>query len=212
MIRRPPRSTLFPYTTLFRSSEADAVLHAWCRGADGAERRPVAGRPDDAAGRGDRQCRQRRDARLPGPRPHLHRQRHPRGCFVTMGAFEILRSRVLIIFANQMDQNLSGRVYDAIFKLAAGNPSRTTSQAMSDINTLKQYLSGNGVFAFLDAPWLPIYIAILFLFHPYYSWFSVFAAICLFILALLNENATKEGLKNSNDSYRREMQIGRAHV
>jgi len=83
--------------------------------------------------------------------------------FVTMGLFEILRSRVLIIFANQMDQNLSGRVYDAIFKLAARNPSKTTSQAMSDINTLKQYLSGNGVFAFLDAPWLPIYIAILFL-------------------------------------------------
>ena len=132
--------------------------------------------------------------------------------FVTMGAFEILRSRVLIIFANQMDQNLSGRVYDAIFKLAAGNPSRTTSQAMSDINTLKQYLSGNGVFAFLDAPWLPIYIAILFLFHPYYGWFSVFAAICLFILALLNENATKEGLKNSNDSYRREMRFVDANL
>src|SRR5260370_26063905 len=26
MIRRPPRSTLFPYTTLFRSPEDDAVL------------------------------------------------------------------------------------------------------------------------------------------------------------------------------------------
>src|SRR3712207_8234537 len=26
MIRRPPRSTLFPYTTLFRSGEADASL------------------------------------------------------------------------------------------------------------------------------------------------------------------------------------------
>ena len=54
---------------------------------------------------------------------------------------------------------------------------------------------------------MPIYIAILFLFHPYYGWFSVFAAIFLFILALLNENATKEGLKNSNDSYRKEMRF-----
>src|SRR5258707_11976811 len=28
MIRRPPRSTLFPYTTLFRSTAASAVLEA----------------------------------------------------------------------------------------------------------------------------------------------------------------------------------------
>src|SRR3712207_8979981 len=28
MIRRPPRSTLFPYTTLFRSVGADVALHA----------------------------------------------------------------------------------------------------------------------------------------------------------------------------------------
>ncbi|WP_172197888.1 type I secretion system permease/ATPase [Campylobacter sp. RM16188] len=127
--------------------------------------------------------------------------------FVTMGAFEILRSRVLIVFANQIDRNLSGRIYDAIFKLAAKNPSKTTSQAMRDLNTIKQYLSANGVFAFLDAPWMPIYIGILFLFHPMYGWFSIFAAICLFILALLNEKATKDGLKNSNDSYSKEMRF-----
>src|SRR2546427_4692510 len=27
MIRRPPRSTLFPYTTLFRSKQADEPIH-----------------------------------------------------------------------------------------------------------------------------------------------------------------------------------------
>src|SRR5258708_23672549 len=40
MIRRPPRSTLFPYTTLFRSQEARGLpLDA----RHGEERRPVAG-------------------------------------------------------------------------------------------------------------------------------------------------------------------------
>src|SRR2546430_13597637 len=29
MIRRPPRSTLFPYTTLFRSARAAALVSAW---------------------------------------------------------------------------------------------------------------------------------------------------------------------------------------
>src|SRR3712207_7290339 len=30
MIRRPPRSTLFPYTTLFRSQRIDTVIIAGC--------------------------------------------------------------------------------------------------------------------------------------------------------------------------------------
>src|SRR3712207_8335464 len=30
MIRRPPRSTLFPYTTLFRSDEGGTVLDPFC--------------------------------------------------------------------------------------------------------------------------------------------------------------------------------------
>src|SRR5256885_12244858 len=51
MIRRPPRSTLFPYTTLFRSCDepaeslvglcAVAPVHGRTAGADRGERRPV---------------------------------------------------------------------------------------------------------------------------------------------------------------------------
>src|SRR3712207_8519410 len=39
MIRRPPRSTLFPYTTLFRSVEGEALA---ARGARGHDRVPAA--------------------------------------------------------------------------------------------------------------------------------------------------------------------------
>src|SRR5438876_7026803 len=61
MIRRPPRSTLFPYTTLFRSG-ADAAGHH--RREDGRE--------------GDERRGRRRDEDLHGNR-HEQRWRHPRG-------------------------------------------------------------------------------------------------------------------------------------
>src|SRR3712207_8115675 len=76
MIRRPPRSTLFPYTTLFRSQRADAVDRVR-RGERGhlapslAERQPRRERPEDRAGelrpevRGDVRPRQdRKSTRL----------------------------------------------------------------------------------------------------------------------------------------------------
>ena len=121
--------------------------------------------------------------------------------YLCMMFFEILRSRILVVFSNQIDLQLSERVYDAIFKLSARQPGRVSSQPMRDLNTIKQYLSTNGVFAFLDAPWLPFYILILFFFHPYFGYFSIAAAIVLFVLALLNEGATKDGLKRSNDAF-----------
>lgn len=127
--------------------------------------------------------------------------------FIMMGIFEVLRSRILIVFATQLDKTLSERVYDAIFKLSSRHPGRVSSQAMSDLNAIKQYMSTNGIFAFLDAPWLPVYILLLFLFHPAYGWFALASAIVLFGIALLNENATKNGLKKSNESNRAAMRL-----
>src|SRR5438105_11292706 len=42
MIRRPPRSTLFPYTTLFRSSTRAGVLHDDRLAARQVAERPIA--------------------------------------------------------------------------------------------------------------------------------------------------------------------------
>src|SRR2546422_3159492 len=61
MIRRPPRSTLFPYTTLFRSRLASRSSHQWERPESGRFRRlRVAKRlshPETAGGRSEIECR-----------------------------------------------------------------------------------------------------------------------------------------------------------
>src|SRR3712207_8491463 len=46
MIRRPPRSTLFPYTTLFRSCELDYVV---CATPSYLRNRPTPKHPNDLA-------------------------------------------------------------------------------------------------------------------------------------------------------------------
>src|SRR3712207_8799462 len=65
MIRRPPRSTLFPYTTLFRSgleverAAGEARGELVCRDLVGAERRHLLRQP---LGVGERGARERGDA------------------------------------------------------------------------------------------------------------------------------------------------------
>jgi len=82
---------------------------------------------------------------------------------------------------------------------ALAKPGQGTAQAMSDLTNVRQFLTGNGLFAFFDAPWMPIYIAVLFLFHPAFGWFAIGAAIILVIVAYFNERSTKEPLAEANN-------------
>jgi len=115
------------------------------------------------------------------------------------GGFEWVRSRILISASNRIEKNLRNRVSQAAFKnaLLSGGKGGGT-QAWSDLSSLRQFLTGNGLFAFFDAPWFPIYAAVMFMFH---TWFGVAAIISGFImvaLAYANEVMTSKRLQEAN--------------
>jgi len=118
--------------------------------------------------------------------------------FITLGLLEIVRSRVLIRISNKMDSLLNKRVFDSLFKLAEKYPNKASSSALSDLTQIRQFMTGNGLFAFFDAPWLPIYVGVLFLFHPDYGYFSLVAIVILLVITTLNEYSTKSKLQEAN--------------
>lgn len=118
--------------------------------------------------------------------------------FSIMGVMEWVRSRILVRVSNQLDAHLSERVYSAMFAMGVRNPGQRTAQPLSDLTTLRQFMTGNGLFAFFDAPWAPIYIGLLFMFHPAFGWFAVGAAVILSCVAVLNERTTRKGLMAAN--------------
>lgn len=117
---------------------------------------------------------------------------------MAMGGFEWVRSMILISASNRIDQDLRKRVFNATFKQALLSGGTGSAQPLSDLTSLRQFLTGNGLFAFFDAPWFPIYVGIMFLFHPLFGIVAILAGIVMVVLAVINEKVTTRRLKEAN--------------
>ncbi len=118
---------------------------------------------------------------------------------ITMGSLEWARSRVMVRVSTKLDVMLSRQVYRASFKRALDSGGMDASaQPLNDLTGLRQFLTSNGLFAFFDAPWLPIYIGVMFLFHPWFGWLAIASAIILLLLAFANEKLTGKALAEAN--------------
>ena len=93
--------------------------------------------------------------------------------FAVMAFAEWSRSRVLVRVGVRMNELLSQRVFRASFDAHLTHPGLQPAKPLSDLTELRQFLTGNGIIVFFDAPWTPIYIMVLFLLHPVLGWTAV---------------------------------------
>lgn len=122
------------------------------------------------------------------------------GAFALVAGLEIVRSFVLIRVGAKFDMTLNKRVYTASFeqnlRRSGGNP----SQALMDLTTLRQFLTGNALFAFFDAPWFPIYLIVIFLFDWQLGLFALCGTAILVTLAYVNERVTRKPLEEAGST------------
>jgi len=118
---------------------------------------------------------------------------------LVLGVLEAVRARVLVRTGVKFEGLLRNRVFAAVFERSVGAPGATRTQALQDLDALRQFLTGSGLFAFLDAPWAPIFIAVIFLLHPWLGVAALAGALLLFALALLNETLTRGALKAASE-------------
>lgn len=107
--------------------------------------------------------------------------------FGFQGLLDIVRSRVLIRIASAVDQTLSRRVFDlaAVLPLKAMTPA--SFQPVHDLDRIRGFMSTVGPAAFFDLPWMPLYLGICFVFHPYIGWAATVGGVLLVGVTLTTE-------------------------
>ena len=108
--------------------------------------------------------------------------------YMFYGILEGVRGRILSRLGQRVDARLSGIVY----KVSNSLPVRLGRKSarlrpVQDHDTIRQFLSGPGPAAIFDIPWLPLYLGIVFLFHPLLGAVGLAGAVVISILIVVNE-------------------------
>jgi ATP-binding cassette, subfamily C, bacterial exporter for protease/lipase len=120
------------------------------------------------------------------------------GAFLFMNALELVRSQVLIRVGAQLDMKLNKRVYVAAFEHNLQRAGGNAGQSLADLTTIRQFLTGNSLFAFFDAPWFPVYLAVIFLFDWTLGLFALAGTVVLVALAWVNEVVSRKPLTEAS--------------
>lgn len=106
--------------------------------------------------------------------------------FALMGAFDFLRTRLMARVAARFRLAVAREIRARYFSAAPGPQNWPFAQ----LDTVHQSLISPGLIAIFDLPWMPIYFAALFLFHPMLGWFALGASAVLIALAWLGRKIT----------------------
>lgn len=118
--------------------------------------------------------------------------------FLAVVAFsEWLRGRLLVRTGVKFDEALNQRVFKASFSARLNRDAAGSEQGLLDLMTMRQFATGAGLFAILDAPWTPVYIIVLFMLHPWLGYISIVFALLFLGMALLSGRVVQEPLADT---------------
>jgi PrtD family type I secretion system ABC transporter len=124
------------------------------------------------------------------------------GALVLMALLDALRSRLLGAAAVALDRRLGPQLLDGLVARAARLGGAAYLGGLRDVATLRAFFNGQGLLALFDAPWLPLFLALVFLFHPVLGALALAGSVVMLLLAVLNERVTRRPLEGAQAAAR----------
>ena len=129
-----------------------------------------------------------------------------------LAALEIVRGRITARLGAWVEQRLAGEALAGALAIAQHRRGQPSAQSLRDLAQLRLYLSSNSVFPLLDAPWVPVFLLVVFMMHPTLGWIATVGAVILGLIALLNEVLTRRPVQQSNEAGARTLNSADAVV
>ena len=115
--------------------------------------------------------------------------------FLMMGVLDYVRGRVAARYGARLQEALDGRIFRAALARAQGTGERQT--ALQDLGAVQRIAAAPVFMALFDLPWTPLFIAAIFLFHPWLGWLAVGGAALLIVITLVNRALTRGPIATS---------------
>jgi PrtD family type I secretion system ABC transporter len=112
--------------------------------------------------------------------------------FAFQGLLDALRGRILLRVGRGLDEKLSPRVFEIVMRTPqqAGHTSEGL-QSIRDLDNVRAFMSSTGLTAFFDLPWMPIYVAVCFMFHPILGLTVLLGGATVCLLTLITDVLTR---------------------
>ena len=117
-------------------------------------------------------------------------------CF---GLLDWVRQRMMARIALSLNYEVLDDVLSGVFRGSLQRFRQSANQPVRDLDTVRQFISSPPALAFFDAPWAPVFIAAIFIIHPWLGFFATFAALLILFIALLTEWTSRGPLRNASE-------------
>ena len=107
-------------------------------------------------------------------------------------AVDATRSRLLERMGHAFDESIRDSIFDSVHHAAIARPNADGLQIIRDLDTVRGFISGNGLVAICDLPWTPLYILVCAIFHPLMGLVVMLGAVGLALVTFVAELLTRE--------------------
>ncbi len=120
------------------------------------------------------------------------------GVFIVTGLLDLMRVRILNRLGARFELKIGAPLLQASIRRRLQGKSGAGDNPAADITGLRDFISGPTLIAFFDAPWIPIYLAVLYMLHPYLGALGLAGALTLTILALINNSRSADVMQDAS--------------
>ena len=122
------------------------------------------------------------------------------GAFALQTGMDLIRGRLVTRAARFLDEHLAAAAHLAIVRLCALGRTGATAEPVRDLDRIRTFLTGQGPIALVDLPWIPLFLLLCGLIHPWLGLLALTGGVSLASLTVLTERATRSATRQANQS------------